>query len=404
METKMATNSDALQAEEVNSARIALLARYLPPHQTVVYQAYARQFQRLSILLSTAMERHRNWEADWGDLEIHLQKNFTFRQSWKHRIGFSDYVDVHIPWDTLSCLRKLKPDVVISCEFGFRSLAAVMYRNLYRRVPLVLWACVSDHTEKNRGLLRGGLRRYLVRQADAVIVNGAGGRRYVEGLGVAPERVFEIPYATTIEPHERALCDRSPEAAHRLVCVGQLIERKGVREFLEALVAWANRHPERPIEMRLVGDGPLRAELESLATPSNLALQFDGWKTHEQLREIYATSGILVFPTLADEWGLVANEGMSNGLPVLGSRYSQAVEELCVEGETGWTFAVDDPDELDKAIGNALNASADELNQMRGVCQQRALKLSPQLCADRLRRLVERLLGQRAEENRASGK
>ena len=51
--------------------------------------------------------------------------------------------------------------------------------------------------------------------------------------------------------------------------------------------------------------------------------------------------GVLVFPTLADEWGLVVNEALAAGVPVLGSLYSQAVEELVRDGENGWTFRPD---------------------------------------------------------------
>ena len=56
------------------------------------------------------------------------------------------------------------------------------------------------------------------------------------------------------------------------------------------------------------------------------------------MAEVYAKASLFAFPTLADEWGVVVNEAMAAGLPVLGSIYSQAVEELVEDGVSGWVF------------------------------------------------------------------
>lgn len=61
---------------------------------------------------------------------------------------------------------------------------------------------------------------------------------------------------------------------------------------------------------------------------------------------------------------MVINEAMACGLPVLGSVYSQAVEELVTNDVNGWTFAPDRPEEVDAAIARAMMASDDELLAM----------------------------------------
>ena len=112
-------------------------------------------------------------------------------------------------------------------------------------------------------------------------------------------------------------------------------------------------------------------------TPENLKLRLLGEHPFAALVECYAQAGILVFPTLSDEWGLVMNEALAAGLPVLGSVYSQAVDELCVEGETGWRFRPDQPDEMEAAIDRALNTPHETLEQMRRIGRQRVEKLTP---------------------------
>jgi glycosyltransferase involved in cell wall biosynthesis len=369
--------------------RVALLASYIPPNQLTSYQVYSSQFQNLTIILSTAMERHRAWVADWDGLDVQVQKTWTFRRKWRHTTGFTDSVDVHVPTDTFRLLRKLSPDIIVSSELGFRSLISAFYTFLYRKTPLVLWACVSEHTEQGRGRLRGLLRGFLVRRADAVIVNGASGRRYMESLGSRSDRVFEIPYCTAKDLFDQCPIDRNEEQSHRLIIVGQLVERKGVAQFLESLSSWASANASRTVSLTIVGDGPLRSALQETRLPMNLKVEFVGVKTHQELATLYANSGILVFPTLADEWGLVVNEAMAAALPVLGSLYSGAVEELCEDGETGWVFRPDHKEEVTRALDLAFNCSIDQLNEMRQKARARVAQITPAICANRLRNVVK---------------
>ena len=73
---------------------------------------------------------------------------------------------------------------------------------------------------------------------------------------------------------------------------------------------------------------------------------------------------ILAFPTLADDWGLVVTEAMASGLPVLGSIYSQAVEELVRDGESGWLFRPDSSDDVEAKLNSALTTSAERSRDM----------------------------------------
>jgi glycosyltransferase involved in cell wall biosynthesis len=85
---------------------------------------------------------------------------------------------------------------------------------------------------------------------------------------------------------------------------------------------------------------------------------------------------------LADEWGLVVNEAMAAGLPVLGSLYSQAVEDLILDNVTGWTFYPDQDTQMYQAINRALTTPREVMNQMRAACQQHIEHLTPDSAAE----------------------
>ena len=168
----------------------------------------------------------------------------------------------------------------------------------------------------------------------------------------------------------------------RLLYVGQIIERKGLTHFLSALSRWAENHSEERAELLIAGDGPLRPTIEAMNLPKNLRCLFLGSVSYEDLPAVYARAGIFAFPTLADTWGVVVNEAMAAGLPVLGSVYSQAVQEMVADGVSGWTFRPDDVDEMYGAIERAMSSSAAALNQMRRCARDRALELTPEHVAD----------------------
>jgi glycosyltransferase involved in cell wall biosynthesis len=75
---------------------------------------------------------------------------------------------------------------------------------------------------------------------------------------------------------------------------------------------------------------------------------------------------------------VVVNEALAAGLPVLGSRYSQAVEELVRDGVNGWTFRPDHPDEVYAAVDRAMTAPDEKLNEMRHAGRERILPFAPE--------------------------
>jgi len=162
------------------------------------------------------------------------------------------------------------------------------------------------------------------------------------------------------------------------------VERKGLLPFLAVLRRWAETHPGRMVTFDIAGDGPLKAALEGFGGPRNLIVRILDPVPYDRLPALYARADVFVLPTLADEWGVVVNEAMAAGLPVLGSRYSQAVTELVTEDETGWTFTPGDDENVYNALDRALTSTVDARRRMGDVASTRILELTPDRIADRI--------------------
>lgn len=373
--------------------RVALLTNFILPYRMPLVIELRRRCKEFEIFLSGTPDASRMGVTPWGELSVTLQRNLPLRSVQRHPHHFTEAQNIDFPYDTLPQLFHFRPDVIISGEIGLRTLQAALFRGIRRRSRLVIWATLSEATEQARGTTRSLLRRVLLGKADAVIVNGRSGAHYVERQGAPKERVFRAPQTTDTAAFLDLPAVRPESTRRRLLYAGRLIERKGMMPFLSHLADWARFHPHEEAELLVAGDGPLRGTLAAYPTPRNLILHLLGQIPYERLPEVHARSGILAFPTLADEWGMVVVEAMASGLPILGSIYSQAVEDLVVDGRTGWTFRPDQTDDVKSAIDRALMAPKEELDRMGLAARLHVREMTPAAMADQIVSAMEYALG-----------
>jgi len=364
--------------------RVAVLTNFIPPYMLPVLQRLSSKVADLRVFVSTTMEADRSWRLDWTGLHVTVQKTVTIAVRRRHPIGYSLPGFLHVPYDTVQLLHDFKPEIVISSQLGSRTLQSFLYCKMSRHARLITWADLSEHSECGIGKIRSATRRILLRSSDAVLVNGASGARYVERLGAPAKTVFRLPFVRDMDDLASLPVTRDSALSHRLLYVGQLIEHKGIHLFLAALARWKRHNPQRPHECWVVGEGPLQHELEQSARSNGLNVRFLGPVPFDELFRVYESAGIFVLPTLGDTWGLVVNEALAAGLPVLGSRFSQAVEELVEDGVNGWIFRSDQPEEIDSALDRALNAPEATLRQMRVAARARVEHLTPEFAAARI--------------------
>ncbi len=149
--------------------------------------------------------------------------------------------------------------------------------------------------------------------------------------------------------------DRLDRAEQRGVVhfVGRLVEKKGVADLIRAASQLSDS--AHGGEIRIIGDGPLRTELELLAADLGAPVRFLGWQEPAEVRRQLARSQLLVVPSCTAESGdseglpTVALEAMAAGLPVVGTDHG-GIPEAVRHGETGLIVPERDPNALGKAI------------------------------------------------------
>lgn len=373
--------------------RVALLTNELQPYRVPLFEAIEEQVDQLRVLISTEHEPDRPWAADWGKLDTTVQRTVTITRKRTHPQGYRQTMYVHIPYDTIPLLLKYKPDVIISNEMGPRSIQAALYRRFVPSSRLLIWCTLSEVSEAGWSRLRTALRRLLVRGADAFVVAGESGRRYLHKIGVPDSKIFIAHQTVDIDLFTSCALTRSDDADRRLMYCGRFIPKKGLIAFQAEAAAWASRNPLQTVSIRWVGDGELAEALKAFVGPPNLIQEFPGAVDYAGLARHYAECGALILPTLDDEWGLVVNEAFASGLPVLGTIYSQAVVELVEEGKTGWIYDPHEPGAASAALDRLFSTSPEKLATMRSQARQRILGITPHNIASVFGKAIDAIQG-----------
>jgi hypothetical protein len=372
--------------------RVVALTNTLPAYRAATLARLAKAFPGFCVLTSSARSP-QELAADRGveaTRQISL-RTIVIRREIEHPGGFTQPFDVQVPYDVICKLLALRPTVMLASELGARTFQALIYRLIFRSSRIIMHADLSEDSERAFGRVRAWLRRFLLARADLVVVNGQSGARYVLESGGRHDKIVVIPYATDqtfLDAVPRATPDRPARA---LLYVGRLIESKGLLALLEALVRWCDRHPATQIQFTLIGEGPLRVSIENARRPANLTLTAPGAVAYDALPEHYRRADLMVFPTLSDTWGLVVNEAMAMGLPVLGSVKSQAVTELIEDGVSGWRFDPTSPQDLERAVDRALEASGETLAGIAARARSRARQLTPEAVAGQFENAIRRV-------------
>src|SRR5262249_28014774 len=165
--------------------------------------------------------------------------------------------------------------------------------------------------------------------------------------------------------------------------VGQFIERKGIGALLDAAAALQKQGCE--FSLLMVGSGRDKSAVEQQVYALGLKnVHFRPAQPPEKMAAVYRSADLVVFPTLEDVWGLVANEAILSGVPVLCSKYAGCAPELFTSENI---FSPHDPNEFsqklrDAITGRLLRPEPERLKTTRQVAAEVVQELN-KVCASR---------------------
>jgi 1,2-diacylglycerol 3-alpha-glucosyltransferase len=246
-------------------------------------------------------------------------------------------------------LDRISPEVVlVPGYYTLPGLASVFWARLHgKRAVLMSESTRQDHRRRN--WLEGAKRAVLPRLFHAGIAGGKRQVAYLRDLGFAPARIaglYDVVDNDYFAEQAAEWRRQSSTAAlklpsHYFLSVGRLAPEKNVDGLIAAFGQY--RKSGGNWSLVLVGDGPLAADLRKQVSEAGLndSVIFTGLKDARAMMPYYAFAGCFMLPSRREPWGLVANEAMAAGLPLIVSNRCGCSDDLLEDGANGYVF---DPD------------------------------------------------------------
>jgi glycosyltransferase involved in cell wall biosynthesis len=308
---------------------VLFVTNYVPPHRVGAFAALAERVD-VEFALFGGRVRHGAVGREAPDLGLpvrHVSQREAARLAASGRYG-----------------------AVVAGTVGRTALPATYLGARRAGVPFVLWATLWDQPKGPAGLAGYPLVRWVYAHADAVATYGPHVSRYVRARGArrvreAPQAVDGAFWSAPVDPEAAAAHRHAPFQA---LFVGRIEREKGVEELLAAWRTMGSEASEAALV--LVGEGPQRAHA---AAPGTVLA---GDRDPVEVRNFYAGSDVVVVPsiptrTFREPWGMVVNEAMHQGLPIVSTdAVGAAAGGLVRDGRNGLVVPAGDPGALAGAL------------------------------------------------------
>ena len=305
--------------------------------------------------LTVLYERRKakNRDAKW----IGNQNN-NFKEIFLKGINFGE--ESALCFGVIKYIKDQSFDLIVNGGYSTpTSILVNIFSNKKKRPFVIL---VDGGIIRNDNKLKLYFKRSLLKRASAILSSGKSTSDFLIHYGAKADHIYEYPFSSLkktdiisnviSENEKNQLKQKLGYLPNKkiVLAVGQFIYRKGFDVLINAA-----QYLDKDIDICFVG-GIASEEYKSLVKNLNLSnINFVGFKSKEELKEYYQIADVFVLPTREDIWGLVINEAMANGLPVITTNRCVAGLELIEDNVNGFIVDVDDEVALATRINEIVN-------------------------------------------------
>jgi len=352
--------------------KIIIINNIISPLRVFLYgkmnDYYLRKGWKLKVIFLSETDRNRNWKKSTDiDFDYEVLTNFAIRTREKDLNTF--FINLKI----IDVLKKENPDKIIC--FGWDHFAAYAANRWARKnaKEFVLWSGSTEYEKSWRRTLFNPLVKYLIKRTDNFIAYGTRAKEYLVSLGAKEESVqifyntIDVDYFSEnlkkISDYEKKELKRQLGISTSKVIIfsGRLLEMKGIFEMVEGFESFCKQ--DNDASLLIMGSGPDEERLKGIIDKQKIKnIYFTKFVQYKDLYKYYSISDLLLFPTRQDIWGLVVNEAMACGLPVIVTNVAGASADLIEGGKNGYIINLNSPKEITKGIETIFSRGLNKNN------------------------------------------
>ncbi len=375
--------------------KISCLEPVLAPYSIPRFGALQsmRRDDTVQVMALGATERIREWQVRKSGLEFEYVEAFP-GETVEH-IDSQALVNRVTRW-----LDASDPQAVVIAGYFYPAMrAAARWARRHGRASIFVGD--SQWVDRQRIVPREWVKGWWVRRHyDAAFVPGERTAAYLMRMGFPRDRIWTGYYVVDNQAFAAGAAAARAEAAtlrarlgmpeRYFLFVGRFAPEKNLCRLLEAYAKYRQMVGQRVWGLALIGSGPDESMLRARANELRDVV-FAGFNQMDTLPSYYGLASCLVLPSISEPWGLVVNEAMAAGLPVLVSHRCGCVPELVRPGLNGY---VCDPFDIDgmARLMRVLSSEAVDVNNMGEASRRIVALYTPETWAQTLADCIERTL------------
>jgi glycosyltransferase involved in cell wall biosynthesis len=365
--------------------RLAIIWTNLGPYHMARIDALKPYFEVQAIELASGQRKYQWWRGE-SDASVYTLTSGDAEDQNQFLVAFK-------LWRKLSLLR---PRIVLVPGYSsLPALCAAVWSRTHRAKAILM--SESNYEDHRRSPLVEAVKRVLVTLLfDGGVVGGKRAASYLQRLGLPSDCIAQgydvvdneyfLSRATRcrLEANDLGNVSQTPY----FLFVGRLAPEKNISTLLEAFRQYLNFGGTWSLV--IVGDGPLNKALtdQASAESQSRTVIFTGRKSVHELPPLYALAGCFILPSLCEPWGLVVNEAMASGLPVIVSSSSGCVDDLVEDGSNGFIIDANSASTIALAMLRMSQLSSEKRTKMGERSKEIIADYSPERWSGEVRRIV----------------
>lgn len=320
--------------------KLVIITEIIAPYRIPVFNALA-QLPGIDLHVVFLAENDPGLRQ-WTIYKDEIAFSYQVLPSKRFRLGSLNFL---FNTGVTDALRQASPDAVICGGYNYAAAWQVQKWARRNHVPFLTWVESTGMDRRSHNGLLEALKARFLRHCDGYVAAGKSSAQYLAEFGIDRKKIFFAPDAVDNDffiSHSDAARSRADEfrtslnlPARYFLFTGRMVREKGVFDLLEAYTHLDSRLRDQ-LGLVMCGEGTSKNELERISRQvTSGQIVFTGFYQREKLAVLYALAEAFVFPTHSDPWGLVVNEAMACGLPIITTSAAGCAADLVDDGCNG---------------------------------------------------------------------